>query len=290
MRIGIVCPYSFDVPGGVQFHIRDLASALIARGHEVSVLAPAEPTTPVPEYVTATGGSVKVHFNGSVARLAFGPRVAARTRRWLAAGNFDVLHIHEPICPSLSLLALWAASGPIVATFHSFQERSRTLSMASTLTRAPLEKIRGAIAVSPAARGTLTDHNLGGDAVIIPNGVFVEPYARAFVNPDWVGTSDAPTLAFLGRLDEPRKGLDVLLAAIPQIRARVPGARFLVAGNGEIDAKRLVSGVEILGPVSEEDKARLLKSADLYIAPHTGGESFGIVLIEAMSAGAGVVA
>ena len=113
MRVGIVCGYSFDVPGGVQFHVRDLAEHLIATGHEVSVLAPAEETTPVPDYVVAAGRTVAVPYNGSVARLNFGPVSAARTRRWLEEGEFDVLHLHEPITPSLSMLALWIADGPI---------------------------------------------------------------------------------------------------------------------------------------------------------------------------------
>src|SRR5690349_2910740 len=114
MRIGIVCPYSLDVPGGVQNHVKDLAEALIARGHDVSVLAPSE-SDDLPPYVVAAGGAVPVPYNGSVARLSFGPVTAARTRRWLREGDFDVLHLHEPATPSLSLLALWAAECPVVA-------------------------------------------------------------------------------------------------------------------------------------------------------------------------------
>jgi phosphatidylinositol alpha-mannosyltransferase len=292
VRIGIVCPYSFDVPGGVQFHIRDLAGALIERGHSVSVLAPADSDTPVPDYVHTTGGSVPVHYNGSVARLAFGPMAAARTRRWLADGQFDVLHIHEPLPPSLGLLALWNADGPIVATFHSAQVHSRALSLARPVMRSQMEKIKGAIAVSEDARRTLVDH-MGGDAVIIPNGVHVATFATARHRPEWSGQPGRPVVAFLGRLDEPRKGLDVLLRAVPTIRAALPGVRFLVAGRGDVQVKSLgadAAAVEILGPVDEDAKCGLLASADLYVAPHTGGESFGIVLVEAMSAGTGVVA
>ena len=119
MKVGIVCPYSWDVPGGVQSHVRDLAEVLLARGHEVSVLAPADDDTPLPPYVVPAGRAVPVPYNGSVARLNFGPLSAARVRRWLREGEFDVLHIHEPATPSLSLLACWAAIGPIVATFHT---------------------------------------------------------------------------------------------------------------------------------------------------------------------------
>ncbi len=289
-----MCPYSFDVPGGVQFHVRDLAGALIERGHEVSVLAPADDDTPVPDYVVPAGRAVPVRYNGSVARTTFGAVSARRVRRWLNQGQFDVLHLHEPVTPSLAMLALWIASGPIVATFHTALVRSRALQVAYPVVRPSLEKISARIAVSEDARRTLVDH-LGGDAVVIPNGVYVDTFDRAEPDPRWTGTAQAPTVAFLGRLDESRKGLAVLTAAIPAVVEKIPGARFLVAGRGDTDEAREalgahVASVEFLGEVSDEDKARLLSSVDVYCAPHTGGESFGIVLVEAMSAGAAVVA
>ncbi|MFE1784821.1 glycosyltransferase family 4 protein, partial [Streptomyces sp. NPDC059506] len=154
MRIGIVCPYSWDVPGGVQFHIRDLAEHLIGLGHEVSVLAPADDDTPLPEYVVSAGRAVPVPYNGSVARLNFGFLSAARVRRWLHDGSFDVLHIHEPAAPSLALLACWAASGPIVGTFHTSNPRSRAMIAAYPILQPALEKISARIAVSEYARRT----------------------------------------------------------------------------------------------------------------------------------------
>lgn len=296
LRVGIVCPYSFDVPGGVQFHVRDLAEALIDRGHTVSVLAPADDETPIPEYMTSVGRAVPVRYNGSVARLAFGPITAAKVRRWLEAGQFDVLHLHEPATPSLSMLALWIADGPVVATFHSSLVRSRSLQIAYPLVRQSLEKIGARIAVSEDARRTLVEH-LGGDAVVIPNGVYVDAFAGAQPDPRWTGTPEAPTVVFLGRLDEPRKGLPVLLDAVPALRRAFPGVRVLVAGRGETgpaEARALLGAdadaVEFLGGLSDEDKGRLLASADVYVAPQTGGESFGIVLVEAMSAGTAVLA
>lgn len=296
LRVGIVCPYSFDVPGGVQFHVRDLAEALIGRGHSVSVLAPADDDTPIPGYMTSAGKAVPVRYNGSVARLAFGPLTAAKVRRWLEAGQFDVLHLHEPATPSLSMLALWIADGPVVATFHSSLVRSRSLQIAYPLVRQSLEKIGARIAVSEDARRTLVEH-LGGDAVVIPNGVFVDAFRGTPADPRWAGTPEAPTVVFLGRLDEPRKGLPVLLGAVPEVRRAFPGARFLVAGRGDTgpdEVRELIGddadAVEFLGGISDEDKARLLASADVYCAPQTGGESFGIVLVEAMSAGTAVLA
>jgi phosphatidyl-myo-inositol alpha-mannosyltransferase len=295
MRIGLVCPYSFDVPGGVQWHVRDLAEYLLGQGHHASVLAPADDDTPLPEYVESVGRAVPVRYNGSVARLNFGPVTAARVGRWLERGDFDVLHLHEPVTPSIALLALWAAEVPVVATFHTSNLRSRAMQAAYPLLRPSLEKIIARIAVSEDARRTVTTH-LGGDAVVIPNGVNVARFADAPANPVWTGTPEAPSIAFLGRIDEPRKGLPVLSAAMPAVLARHPGARLLVAGPGDVAAARermapdVAGAAEFLGMVSDADKASLLSSVDAYVAPHTGGESFGIVLVEAMSAGAPVVA
>ncbi|QGN57371.1 glycosyltransferase family 4 protein [Nostocoides sp. HKS02] len=295
MRIGLVCPYSFDVPGGVQFHVRDLAEYFLAQGHHASVLAPADDDTPLPPYVESVGRAVPVRYNGSVARLSFGPVTAARVGRWVERGGFDVVHLHEPVTPSISVLALWAAEGPVVATFHTSNLRSRAMQAAYPLMRPSLEKISGRIAVSEDARRTVTTH-LGGDAVVIPNGVNVARFADALPRAAWVGTETAPTIAFLGRIDEPRKGLPVLATAMGAVLDRFPGARLLVAGPGDVAAarerlsSRVADATEFLGLVSDDDKAALLSSVDVYVAPHTGGESFGIVLVEAMSAGAPVVA
>ncbi|MEU3660799.1 glycosyltransferase family 4 protein [Streptomyces sp. NPDC032940] len=307
MRIGIVCPYSWDVPGGVQFHIRDLAEYFLRLGHEVSVLAPADDDTPLPPYVVSAGRAVPVPYNGSVARLNFGFLSAARVRRWLHEGAFDVIHIHEPTSPSLGLLTCWAAQGPIVATFHTSNPRSRAMIAAYAILQAALEKISARIAVSEYARRTLVEH-LGGDAVVIPNGVDVGFFAGAEPKSEWQTAEarssvegggarrEGGTIGFIGRIDEPRKGLPVLMRALPKILAARPETRLLVAGRG--DEKEAVaslpaelrSRVEFLGMISDEDKARLLRSVDLYVAPNTGGESFGIILVEAMSAGAPVLA
>ncbi|MGW7440072.1 glycosyltransferase family 4 protein [Streptomyces sp. NPDC054849] len=291
MKIGIVCPYSWDVPGGVQFHIRDLAEHLIRLGHEVSVLAPADDDTPLPPYVVSAGRAVPVPYNGSVARLNFGFLSAARVRRWLHDGVFDVIHIHEPASPSLGLLSCWAAQGPIVATFHTSNPRSRAMIAAYPILQPALEKISARIAVSEYARRTLVEH-LGGDAVVIPNGVDVDFFASAEPRAEWGGQ----TLGFIGRIDEPRKGLPVLMAAFPKIVEACPEVRLLVAGRGDEEEAvaslpaELRARVEFLGMVSDEDKARLLRSVDVYVAPNTGGESFGIILVEALSAGAAVLA
>jgi phosphatidylinositol alpha-mannosyltransferase len=293
VKVGIVCPYSWDVPGGVQFHVRDLTEVLMARGHEVSVLAPADDDTPLPAYVVPAGRAVPVPYNGSVARVNFGPLSAARVRRWLREGEFDVLHLHEPATPSLSLLACWAATGAIVATFHTANLRSRAMLAASPFLEPALEKVGARVAVSEDARRTVVEH-VGGDAVLIPNGVFVDRFAAAEPEPSWRGTGG--TVGFIGRLDEERKGLPTLLAAMEPVVAARPGIRLLVAGKGDPDESledvpdAVRAAVTFLGVVSEEDKARLLRTVDVYVAPNLGGESFGIILVEAMSAGAPVLA
>lgn len=296
MRIGIVCPYSLDVPGGVQFHVRDLAETLIAMGHEVSVLAPADDDQPLPPYVVAAGRAVPVPYNGSVARLNFGPISAARTRRWLHQGAFDVLHVHEPLTPSLSLLAVMSARGPVVATFHTAITRSRALAAGAPVARVVLERITGRIAVSELARRVQVEH-LDGGAVEIPNGVSVAHFADAEPLPGWPGECRpgyGGTVGFLGRFTEPRKGFDILARALADVMPQRPGMRLLLAGPGDLDEVDLPPVVAerttFLGKVSEEDKARMLRSVDLYIAPNTGGESFGMILTEAMAAGAPVVA
>lgn len=294
MRIGIVCPYSMDAPGGVQVHVKDLASRLLELGYHVSVLAPAEEETVLPDFMEGTGRSVAVRYNGSVARVAFGPVTAARVRRWLEAGDFDVIHIHEPLIPSVGLLALWQADVPVVATFHTATDRSRAMQVAFPMLRPTIERIAARIAVSEEARRTVVEH-IGGDAVVIPNGVEVSVYAEAETRDEWRGTPERPTLAFLGRTDESRKGLGILLDAVGDLVAAIPGIRILVAGRGDLTQAKEVGlrypGVlELLGEITEDDKRSLLSSVDLYIAPQTGGESFGIVLVEAMAAGAGIVA
>ena len=297
MKVGIVCPYSWDVPGGVQFHVRDLAEVLIARGHEVSVLAPADDDTPLPPYVVPAGRAVPVPLQrlGGAGELrpavgGAGAAVAARRRVRRAA---RARAGHAVACPC------WPAGprpAPIVATFHTANLRSRAMLAAYPILRAgagedqrPHRGVRG----RPGA--TLVEH-LGGDAVVIPNGVVRRPVRRRRAAADgWPGAGG--TVGFIGRFDEPRKGLPTLLAAHGRRRrrrARACGCWSRAAATPRRCSRTLPAGVRdavtFLGLVSEDDKARLLRSVDVYVAPNLGGESFGIVLVEAMAAGAPVLA
>jgi len=292
VRIGVVCPYSLGTPGGVQNHVRDLAEALLSIGHDVSVLAPVDDPATVPPYVVSSGRAVGVPYNGSVARVTFGPRTAARVRSWLTDGDFDVVHVHEPTTPSASVIALWAAEGPFVATFHTWQVRSRAMSAASNLLRPALEKIDARIAVSENARSMMVQH-IGGEAVVIPNGLYTERF-KGSPRPEWQGADG--TISILGRLDEPRKGVGVLMRAVPALVAARPRLKVVVAGAGQSDDVRRMlpedcrDNVMFLGAVDDQARADMLAGSDLYVAPHLGGESFGIVLLEAMAAGTPVLA
>ncbi|MEV0246390.1 glycosyltransferase family 4 protein [Nocardia sp. NPDC050712] len=292
MKIGMVCPYSFDVPGGVQAHVVELARVFIERGHKVSVLAPASEETPLPDFVVSAGRAVAIPYNGSVARLSFGPMAYTRIRRWIDGNDFDVLHIHEPNAPSLSMLALKIAEGPIVATFHTSTTKSLILSTFQGVLRPYHEKISGRIAVSELARRWQVEA-LGSDAVEIPNGVDVPAFARAPMLSGY--PRPGGTVLFLGRYDEPRKGIAVLLGALPELVRRHPDVQILIVGRGDEeklrhDAGPLAGHLKFLGQVSDEEKASAMRSADVYVAPNLGGESFGIILIEAMAAGTAVVA
>ena len=296
MRIGLVSPYRWDVPGGVQYHVRDLAGTLRAMGHHVEVLTPAEREESITDpFITFAGRTVPVPYNGSMASIQFGPVSAARVRRWLRDGRFDVVHVHEPASPSVSLLVCMIAHGPVVATFHAASTRSKVLAVLGPVVRPWMERIAGRIAVSDFARRLQVEH-VGGDAVIIPNGVHVRSFAEGPTLTGRPRGADGPTIGFVGRFDEPRKGLPVLLEAMRTVVEQHPTARLLVAGRGDAAALESMVGEELrrsvtlLGEVPEAGKAALLRSVDVYCAPNLLGESFGVILVEAMAAGAPVVA
>lgn len=291
LRIGIICPYSWDFPGGVQNHVRDLAEFLISNGHYVEVLAPATESEDLPEYVVSAGRAISIPYNGAVARILFGVVANNRVRSWIHEGNFDLMHLHEPAIPSLSLLACWAGEGAMVGTFHAAAKYQKAIVAIGPILEPVIEKLSARIAVSESARLTLTAH-LETDAIVIPNGIYADNYRDGVPRTEWQGN----TIGFLGRFEEDRKGLPVLLEALPIISRFIPNIRVLIAGPGDSEEvlekvdPQLRHRVEFLGQISEEDKADFLASVSLYIAPNTGGESFGIILAEAMAGGAAVVA
>ena len=290
LNIGIVCPYGWDAPGGVQAHIADLRTYLVAKGHRVSVLAPTGDEDSLPDWVVSAGKPLSIPYNGAVARVLFGPVAFAKVKQWISENDFDLLHLHEPAIPSISLLACWAAEGPMVGTFHASAKKQKASFAIVPILEPVIEKLAARIAVSEAARETLMAH-LETDAVVIPNGIYAQKMIGK-VRPEWSGE----TLGFMGRFTEPRKGLKVLIDALPIISRFMPNVRVLVAGPGnpdeflsEIDPQ-LRSRIEFLGKLTEEEKADFMSSVGAYVGPNTGGESFGIILAEALAGGAAVVA
>jgi len=260
LKIGIVCPYSWDTPGGVQNHVRDLAEYLIAAGHHVSVLAPVINEEKLPDYVVNAGKPISIPYNGAVARILFGPVAFSRVRQ-------------------------------MVGTFHAAAKRQKIIFAIGPILEPAIEKLSARIAVSEAARFTLTDH-LDTDAVVIPNGIYASRYHNGTPQEKWQGN----TIGFIGRFEEPRKGLSVLLDALPVIARFAPDVKVFVAGPG--DSTEVEKSIDpqlrhrftFLGKISEEDKANFMSSISIYVAPNTGGESFGIILAEALAGGACVVA
>lgn len=293
LNIGIVCPYGWDTPGGVQIHISELATWLIGKGHKVSVLAPVTDESAIDKpWLTSAGRPVPIPFNGAVARVLFGPLASSRVKQWIASNDFDLLHLHEPAIPSISLLAGWAAEGPMVATFHAATNKQKTLNAIGTMLDPFIERITAKIAVSESARQTLKDR-FHTEAVVIPNGIESEKFTKVGPKEEW---NSPNTIGFLGRFEESRKGLDILLGSLGKIFSQVPNANLLIAGPGDPTGiiKKLrpefSRRVKFLGRLSEEEKVQFFKSISLYVAPNTGGESFGIILAEAMTCATPILA
>ena len=276
-------------------HIRELAEHFIEQGHYVSVIAPvSDEETITDSWLVNAGRPVPIPFNGSVARVLFGPIAASRVRQWIAQGDFDVLHMHEPGIPSISLLACWAAEGAMVGTFHASTPKMRAISSVGPLIEPMIEKLSARIAVSEMAQATL--NNLyGTEAVVIPNGIDYARFNLAGVGR--VKEIDTPLrIGFLGRFEETRKGLPLLLEALPKILKALPTLELVIAGPG--DPEKVLSKIDsqvakhitFLGRLSEPEKVEFFSAIDLYIAPNTGGESFGIILAEAMASGTPVLA
>ena len=289
VRIALVCPYALDRVGGVQTHVRALARTLRARGHDVLVVGSRSWNGPaVPEDgVAVVGRAVGIPANGSVAPLSFGPGAAARVRRTLKVYGPEVVHLHEPLIPSLSLLALWATDAPTVGTFHAAADASAGYRIARPVLGRAVERLAVRTAVSDAARA-LVQRYFPGDYVLTPNGVEVERFAAAAPLDLGPGLS----VLFLGRIER-RKGLDVLIRAMAKLDDI--DVTLVVAGTGpeESASRSLAASLEVdirfIGQIAESDLPGIYRGADVYCAPGVGGESFGIVLVEAMAAGTPVV-
>ncbi len=293
MKIGLVSPYVYPLPGGVTQHVRYLYENLRLRGHDVRIITSSHGLQRSSEGdVIRIGKGFSVPANGSVGTLTISPRFISQVRDVLERERFDVLHYHEPFVPFLSPIVLRQSTSVNVATFHAYGRWSPAYEFGRRFMGGYADRLHGRIAVSAAARHFI-DRYFPGDYKVIPNGVDVDRFRRAVPLARWQdGTRN---LLFVGR-HEPRKGLLELLRAYRILRKTGCRCRLLVVGSGpqEREARRYVltrrlGGVEFLGRVSDDELAQLFKTADVYVSPATGGESFGIVLLEAMAAGTPIV-
>ena len=293
MKIGIVTPYAYPMPGGVNDHVGSLYRVLRARGHDVRIITSSHGLQKASEGdIIRVGKGFGVPFNGSMGTITLSPTYLAQMRAILERERFDVLHYHEPFVPFLSLVTLTLSTSVNVGTFHAFGGLSISYEFGKRMLGHYAGKLHGRIAVSPAARHFISRY-FPGEYKIVPNGVEPGRYQRAV--PIARYRDGVPNILFVGRM-EPRKGLIHLLRAFRKLQRDGVRARLLLVGTGpgEREARRYVltrqlDDVEFLGRVSEAQKAQLFKTADIYVSPATGRESFGIVLLEAMSAGAPII-
>ncbi|MFY8168024.1 MAG: glycosyltransferase family 4 protein, partial [Candidatus Limnocylindrus sp.] len=293
MKIGIVTPYAYPMPGGVNDHVGSLYRVLRARGHDVRIITSSHGLQKASEGdIIRVGKGFSVPFNGSMGTITLSPTYLAQVRAILERERFDVLHYHEPFVPFLSLVTLTLSTSVNVGTFHAFGGLSISYEFGKRMLGHYAGKLHGRIAVSPAARHFISRY-FPGEYKIVPNGVEPGRYQRAV--PIARYRDGVPNILFVGRM-EPRKGLIHLLRAFRKLQRDGVRARLLLVGTGpgEREARRYVltrqlDDVEFLGRVSEAQKAQLFKTADIYVSPATGRESFGIVLLEAMSAGAPII-
>jgi phosphatidylinositol alpha-mannosyltransferase len=293
MKIGIVTPYAYPLPGGVNDHVGSLYRVLRSRGHDVRIITSSHGLQKASEGdIIRVGKGFSVPFNGSMGTITLSPTYLAQMRTILERECFDVLHYHEPFVPFLSLVTLTLSTSVNVGTFHAFGGLSISYEFGKRMLGHYAGKLHGRIAVSPAARHFISRY-FPGEYKIVPNGVEPGRYQRAV--PIARYRDGVPNILFVGRM-EPRKGLIHLLRAFRKLQRDGVRARLLLVGTGpgEREARRYVltrqlDDVEFLGRVSEAQKAQLFKTADIYVSPATGRESFGIVLLEAMSAGAPII-
>ncbi|MEA2622428.1 MAG: phosphatidyl-myo-inositol alpha-mannosyltransferase [Chloroflexota bacterium] len=293
MKIGLVTPYIYPLPGGVNAHVQQLYENLVGRGHDVRIISSTHGAQRSSEGdIIRLGYGFSVPTNGSIGTLTMSHRYGELVQEMLEEEQFDLLHFHEPFVPFLSLQLLRHSTSVNVATFHAYSGWSPSYEFGKRMLKGFARRLHGRIAVSAAARHFI-ERYFPGDYKVIPNGVDlkrfqgVPPFAR------W--HDGVPNILYVGRF-ESRKGLMYLLKAYRQVRREGLEARLLIVGTGPQErevrryiATRKLTGIELLGRVSEDDKNRAYVTADIFCSPATGSESFGIVLLEAMAAGTAIV-
>ncbi|MAN94620.1 MAG: hypothetical protein CL700_10520 [Chloroflexi bacterium] len=296
MKIAMVSPYDFTWPGGVTAHVAQLARALGRSGHEVQVLAPHSPSRDFQDsdLLVPFGRSVPLPSGGSTARVTLSWWLYPKIRALLKKEQFDIIHLHEPMVPILPLCVLEFSKSVNVGTFHASYSRQHLYRAFQPIIKRWQKRLHGSIAVSPAAR-RYVNNTFPGEYEIIPNGIDYKHFS-ANVAPLPQYQDGKLNILFVGRLEK-RKGLRYLLEAYSKLKWEMPNTRLIVVGPGNPDKEsyRILSShglrdVEFAGRVSYDELPRYYATADIFCSPATGGESFGIVLLEAMSAGKPVVA
>ena len=296
MKIAMVSPYDFTWPGGVTAHVAQLARALGRSGHEVKVLAPHSPSRDFQDsdLLVPFGRSVPLPSGGSTARVTLSWWLYPKIRALLKKEQFDIIHLHEPMVPILPLCVLEFSKSVNVGTFHASYSRQHLYRAFQPIIKRWQKRLHGSIAVSPAAR-RYVNNTFPGEYEIIPNGIDYKHFS-ADVAPLPQYQDGKLNILFVGRLEK-RKGLRYLLEAYSKLKWEMPNTRLIVVGPGNPDKEsyRILSShglrdVEFAGRVSYDELPRYYATADIFCSPATGGESFGIVLLEAMSAGKPVVA
>jgi phosphatidyl-myo-inositol alpha-mannosyltransferase len=292
VRIALFAPYDLAVPGGITSHIRSQARSLRKRGHLVNVYGPA--SAPPPNGEVALAGSFTLHFGGTASGAAFDPRIIRRVERLFGRERFDIVHVHEPLMPLLPWAAVWFANAPVVGTFHVHREAGhRWYPVARPLLQRLMRRIDARIAVSSAAEQTVA-HVFPGHYDTIPNGIELSRFQKVLPRPPQM-PARGPVVLHVGRL-EPRKGVAALVEAMAVVQQRIQNVSLVIVGDGP-DARPLAelaarTGVRasFIPTVTDDELPAFYQAADVVCAPARGGESFGIVLLEALAAGKPVVA
>jgi phosphatidylinositol alpha-mannosyltransferase len=298
MKIALVSPYDHAVAGGVRTHINGLDKEFRARGHEVKILTPAsDPSTLADNVLCVSDHVVPIGFNGSKARITLSLSVYRNVKRILKAEQFDVVHIHEPLVPTLPIFVLRHSHSVNIGTFHAYRESYAGYDYTKVILRRIMQRLDARTVVSPAVLAYIGRY-FPGDYQIIPNGVDIEKFGAPNVRPIEKFDDGKFNILFVGRLEK-RKGFRYLLRAFPMIKAQVPHARLLVVGAFEKEDKEKfvmyarqhgLRDVKFIGYASAEDLVRYYHTAHVFCAPSTGFESFGMILVEAMAAGVPIVA
>ncbi len=302
MKIAMVSPYDFAWPGGVNAHVAQLSSELRSRGHSVRIIAPQTPARPLTaglaeEHFIPMGRTVPLSAGGSQARVTLSWWLYPRVRGLMAREQFDIVHLHEPLAPLLPLMVLHHSNAVNIGTFHAYSDRQRLYRLSRPALRRWHRRLHGRIAVSAAARAFVAPHFPQHAYQVIPNGIEYHRFAGA--KPFSHLKDGRKNILFVGRKDE-RKGLRYLLQAFASLLSQRADLRVVIVGPGTPDRESVrildeISGIDTgaavnVGAVDNDDLPRYYASADAFCSPATGGESFGIVLLEAMAAGAPVVA